>query len=226
MEQDDEVDRVETLTAYFVQSAGDRFDLRLPYDCKPGEEFPFTEDMLCELHSESMGLGIRLTGKFDSHLSTSRIRVVVNNDLKAFQRRLHPRRDCRIGIRFTRGHGTLRSFRTQWEKNATILQRTKDFSKLPKFTKTDVNISAGGLRFSLKPPIEIADLCMTLIELEPGTPPVCALAEIVWLTDLDERGQRSAGMQFINVLASDQKRIIDFVNKAPKYRSAEEDESS
>jgi len=218
-------ERVETLTAFFIQSNGDLFDLRLPYESPPGEGFPFNPGMPCELHSESIGLGLRLTGNFAEQVDPARIRIQVNQDLQAFQRRLHPRSNGRVGLQFTRGRGTLRSFRQQWEKNVRILEQNPDPTKLPTFSRSEVNISAGGIRFQLKPPALVADLCMVLIQLEPDSLPICTLGEIVWLAEIDDKGLQAAGMQFIDILKRDQQRLAEHVKQAPSDQSGLNDKT-
>ncbi|ORJ62416.1 hypothetical protein B5V00_03790 [Geothermobacter hydrogeniphilus] len=216
-------DRVETLTAFIVHARGDSCDLRLPYENRPGEEFPFTAGMEVELSGEALGLGVRITGRFERYLDPGQLRISIDPTLEVFQRRNHPRRDVRVGLRYTRGHGTLRTFRRQWEKNIRILAGRTDLKKLGGFPRCQVNLSQGGLRFTIRPPVEVADLCMILLELEPQSPPVCALAEVVWISDPGEEPNQhglDVGMQFIDILKSDQKRIADFMSHATGQASS------
>lgn len=206
--------RLDALNVYFHEEKGDFFELVLPYQTKDEESFPFYPDMPFELLSDAMGLGVRLTGNFVEQRRSDLIRMRVNNDLQIFQRRLASRLDVAVGLRYTKGQGTIRSFREQWEKNVRILQNTKDFTKLPPFPRTKVNLSNGGIRFQIKPPVKIADLCLLLLRLEENGAPICGLAEVVWLDEEEVQGRRCAGMQFLSILEADQKRIIDFIKKA------------
>lgn len=207
--------RLDALTVYFHEEGGDYFDLLLPYQTKEEENFPFYPDMPFEILSDAMGLGVRLTGNFVEQRRPDLIRLRVNNDLQIFQRRLANRLDVTVGLRYTKGQGTLRSFREQWKKNVRILQDTKDFTKLPAFPRTRVNLSNGGIRFQIKPPVQVADLCLLLLRLEENGAPLCALAEVVWLDEEETQGRRCAGMQFLSIMEADQKRIIDFIKNAP-----------
>jgi c-di-GMP-binding flagellar brake protein YcgR len=206
--------RLDALTVYFHEEHGDYFDLLLPYQTREEENFPFSPEMPFEILSDAMGLGVRLTGNFVEQRRQDLIRLRMNNDLQIFQRRLASRLDVTVGLRYTKGQGTLRSFREQWGKNVRILQNTKDFSKIPPFPRTRVNLSNGGIRFQIKPPIKIADLCLLLLKLEENEAPLCALAEVVWLDEEEVQGRRFAGMQFLSILEADQKRIVDFIKKA------------
>jgi hypothetical protein len=76
-----------------------------------------------------------------------------------------------------------------------------------------VNISPSGIRIPVKPPIAEADLCLLLIELVADTPPICALAEVVWTGVLEDSEQLVAGMRFINIRKSDQLRISGFLKQ-------------
>lgn len=212
-EQD--LERVETLTAFLLHPRGDSCDLRLPYESRPGEEFPFAKGMAVELSGEALGLGVRITGSFDRYLEQELVRIKLDPTLEVFQRRNHPRQDLLVGLRYTRGHGTLRTFRQQWKKNVRILAGKSNLEKLGSFPRCQVNLSEGGLRFAIKPPVVVADLCMVLLELEPKTPPVCALGEVVWVSDDGGQNQSGVqvGMQFINILKNDQQRLAEFMNR-------------
>lgn len=217
--------RYEALTAYFQVSARGCFDLALPYRTRSEEGYPFVAGMPLELMSDHLGMGLRLASRFREQLTENLIRVEILGDLQIFQRRLNRRLDLTVGLRYTKGRGTLRSFREQWEKNLQILDKTQDFTKLPPFPRSRVNLSAGGIRFDLSPPVEIADLCLLLLQLDRTTRPICALAEVVWLDEQGDDGRRTAGMQFIGVLDSDLKRIEGLIKQAgdqakePKLKS-------
>jgi len=206
--------RFEALTTYLHDSGADTFDLNLPYRAHGEEGYPFSPGLPLELMSDHLGLGLRLTGHFREQCGENRIRVEITCEPQVFQRRLHRRLDTTVGLRFTKGRGTLRSFRDQWQKNLSILDRTQDFSKLPPFPRTRVNLSAGGIRFDLAPPLDAADLCLVLLQLEPNSRPICALAEVVWLSERENSDRCSAGMQFIGILDTDKKLIENLIKQA------------
>jgi len=204
-------DRHESLTLYVHDIGAKHFDLKLPYQEKPGEEYPFTPGMKMMLSSESIGLGIKVSGVFESRIAANLIRVRLNSDLKVFQRRLSPRTDASIGLRYAKGRGTMRSFRSQWEKNVQLLSSGSDLSKLSRLPRYAVNLGPGGIRFKVKPPVGIADICLLLMELDDKSPPICALAEVVWFHEQKEEERYPTGMQFISIRKSDQARLEAFV---------------
>lgn len=213
--------RFEALTVYFQDGGANHFDLALPYRAQGEEGYPFTPGMALELMSDHLGLGLRLAGHFCERLDESLVRVSIESDLQLFQRRLHRRLDTTVGLRYTKGRGTLRSFREQWEKNLNILEKTRDFSSLPPFPRSQVNLSAGGVRFGIAPPVEMADLCLLLLQLEPNSRPICTLAEVVWQQEQQADGRRSVGMRFISILDADLKRIESFVKERASYSGEE-----
>jgi hypothetical protein len=207
--------RTHSLTSYFQDAGPDYFDLTLPYGGGEEESFPFTVNMPFVIHSEAFGLGLRLNARFLKHLSKQTIRVTVAENLQVFQRRASPRIDFKAGLRYTKGRGTLRTFHEQWEKNVQILQNSKDLSKLGAFPRRPINLSSGGIRFDIKGPVEITDICLVLIDL--GTPPpVCVLAEVIWVQPTESEERNTAGMRFLSLLDSDFKRLESFVRDHQK----------
>lgn len=202
--------RLDALSVYFHSGGPNHIDVTVPYRATGEEAFPFAPDMPFEILSDAIGVGIRLTGSFLEQRGENLIRLRINDDLQAFQRRLANRVDVTVGLRYTKGRGTLRTFRSQWEKNVQILAKTADPSKLPPFPRVTANLSRGGIRFRIKAPVEVADLCLLLLKLDDESTPICALAEVVWLEEEEVEGRRAAGMQFLSIMEEDQKRIESF----------------
>ncbi|MCK5912508.1 MAG: PilZ domain-containing protein, partial [Desulfuromusa sp.] len=107
---------------------------------------------------------------------------------------------------------TLQTMREIWEKNLEVLHSPEAPIVFDGFKSSRVNISSGGMRFSIKPPTDQGELCLILVNLEDGKPPVCAVAEVVWIC-MQEEAAVTAGMRFINILSEDQQRIDNFINK-------------
>jgi c-di-GMP-binding flagellar brake protein YcgR len=203
--------RLEALTVYFQEFGPDRFILALPYGARGGEQYPFSSEMSFQILSQTLGLGIRLTGTFLNQPEEDLISIKVHDDLQIYQHRVNRRMETTVGLRYTKGQGTLRSFREQWEKNIRILQGGQ--SRIPEFPPCQVNLSAGGIRFRIKAPVEIADLCLLLIDLGDSRVPLCILAEVVWIEEQISDGRRLAGLQFLNILEADQQRIAQFISR-------------
>lgn len=202
----------ESLTTFLKDCSSGFFDLSLPYQIREGEELPFSTDTEFELLSDSMGLGLRLKGVFVQFRGRDLLRVQITGELQAFQNRFSPRIDLTAGLRYTRGLGTLRSFREQWEKNVQILSRGANPSSLGNFPRTLINLSSGGIRFNMKPPVEAGSICLILLDIEIGKAPICTLAEVLWAGAVAEERQ-PAGMRFINILEMDQKRIEEAIRR-------------
>ena len=211
--EQDEVGRKEYLTAIINGGDANNFIVSLPYSEDAADQYPFTANMPFEISSDSMGLGVRVTGKFHKQIDGQRIALQINDDLQMFQRRNSPRVDCNIGIRFTRGQGALKALRKTWEKNIQLLHSPDAPLIFDGFKPCHVNISSGGIRFNLRPPVNSAELCLLLLNLEDGKVPICTLAEIIWTRPENDETIIVSGMRFINILEQDQQRIGSFIRK-------------
>ncbi len=210
---EDQADRNECLTVYFRDFSQGTLELELAYRLQQGEEYPFAEDVPLELLSDAFGVGIRATGIYRGSPTPHLIRVEPTSELTMFQRRVKPRAELQIGLRYSRGLGKLRTFREQWRRNVQILAEGKDFSRLGPAPRCLVNLSASGIRFLVKGPVEPAELFLLLLEPEAGGQPICVLAEVVW-TAPGPGSQVATGMRFLNILDQDQKRIEHLVKEA------------
>ncbi len=199
------------LSASLDGGTANHFDLTLPYGPNAVAQYPFSENMPFELSADALGLGIKVTVVYQKPLAANRIRVLVLPDLQMFQRRTQPRLDCTIGVRFTRGKDSLLKMRETWEKNASILTNTRQPVPLQGFNPCQLNLSVGGIRFSLQGPAEAAEICLMLLDLGDSKAPICALAEIIWTVEKNAEGTVHAGMQFIDIMGQDQKRIERFI---------------
>jgi hypothetical protein len=206
--------RSELLSARIHSGDANYFDLTLPYGPNAVAQYPFTDDMPFELSTDSLGLGVKVTVTYMEPLAGDRIRVLVLPDLQMFQRRTQQRIDCTIGIRFTRGKNSLLKLRETWQKNALILSSSTPQSiPLEGFHPCQLNLSSTGIRFSLHPPAEPTDICLMLLDLGDSKHPICVLAEIMWTTEKNQQGTVHAGMQYINIMEQDQKRIERFIKE-------------
>jgi hypothetical protein len=203
-----QIESTETLTLHFANHGPGYFELVFPYKNRKGEEFPLTQGMSMELMTESMGVGIKMAVEFLDYVRDSDlIRVKGVGELKAFQRRTQPRINIQCGVRFTRGQGALRSLREHWLKNIEIINQI-DLDDLPPFTQSQLNLSSTGFRLAIKPPIEYADLFLVLIQLTPGTKPLCILCETAWTGSVrDKEGKIPCGMLFIGMTDSDRNTL-------------------
>ncbi|WP_305042207.1 PilZ domain-containing protein [Geoalkalibacter sp.] len=205
------------MTAYVSNSGAEYLDLTLPYRVREGELFPLLPGTELELLSQALGLGVRTRGKVAGHQEEGVVRVECRDPLEAFQRRVMPRIDIPVGLRYARGQGHLRSLRAKWEKQLELLQAPQ--AEQPSFPYCPVNLSGGGIRFNFREAPRIAEVCLLLLELSPQTPPVCALAEVVWLRPAEKPGLQAVGMQFTHIRKADQDRICRFVTEVQKQQA-------
>ncbi len=203
--------RTELMTVYVVSSEENSLVVSLAYGADAVDQYPFRSDMTFQITTEALGMGIRATGLFVKKIDGSRFSISLKDDLQMFQRRISQRLDCQLGIRFSRAAKTLQTMREIWERNLEVLYSPEAPLIFEGFNSVRVNISSGGIRLTIKPPANQGELCLVLINLEDGKPPICAIAEVVWVCMQDEESV-TAGMRFINILGDDQQRIEAFIN--------------
>ena len=203
-------ERTELLTVTVSAAEEETLILALAYGSEAVDQYPFYHELPFEISGEALGLGLKATGSFEKKVDGNQFALKLNPDLQLFQRRISPRFDCELGIRFSRAAKTLQTMRDIWERNLEVLYSPEAPLIFEGFKTTRVNISSGGVRFIIKPPANQGDLCLLLVNLEDRKPPICAIAEIVW-TCLQNESAVTAGMRFINILSDDQTRIEQFI---------------
>ena len=209
----------ELMSVFIVSLEGDFLLLSLPYGADAVNQYPFNEGLPFEITTEAMGLGIRTTGSFQRKFGGNQFTLQLDSDLQMFQRRFSQRYDCKLGIRFSRAAKTLKTMREVWEKNIEVLHSPEAPLIFDGFKSSQVNISSGGIRFSIKPPGDQGELCLLLINLEDSKPPVCAIAEVVW-TCIQDESTVTVGTRFIKILSEDQQRIDNYIDKAMQTEPA------
>jgi c-di-GMP-binding flagellar brake protein YcgR len=50
-----------------------------------------------------------------------------------------------------------------------------------------------------------------LLQVEPETPPICTIGEVVWTHAKKENASCTAGLQFIAMMAEDRERLDNFI---------------
>ncbi|PLX96653.1 MAG: hypothetical protein C0622_14385 [Desulfuromonas sp.] len=206
----DQNGRTELMTAYVVSSNNGILVVSLPYGENALDKYPFNEEMIFEITTNALGMGLRAHGTFSQKISGRRFAIKLRPDLQMFQRRQSPRIDCQLGIRFSRASNTLQAMREIWEKNVKLLSSPEAAPMLDGFKPAKINLSPEGIRLTIKPPAVTGELCLVLIDLGDGKQPVCVIAEIIWSAGKDE-SSIVAGMRFINILQEDQQRIDKYI---------------
>jgi len=204
--------RTELISVLVTSISDEILIVSLPYGADAVNQYPFEDNSAFEITTETLGLGLRTSGTFLRRINGSQFSLKMNQELEMFKRRISQRFDCELGIRFSRAAKTLQTMREIWEKNLEVINTPNTPVPVDDFQKAKVNISSGGIRLTIKPPASQGELCLILINLNDGKPPVCTIAEIVWTCSPDE-SLITVGMRFINILAEDQLRIDDFINQ-------------
>lgn len=208
--------RTELISVLVSALNNDHLVVSLPYGADAVDQYPFENNSNFEITTEAFGLGVMATGAFEKRLDGNRFSLKLDPDLEMFQRRISQRYDCKLGIRFSRAAKTLQTMREIWEKNLEVINKPEAPVLFDGFQEVPVNISAGGIRLTIKPPANQGELCLILINLNDGKPPVCTIAEVVWTCSPDE-SIMTAGMRFINILEDDQYRIDAFITAHKKH---------
>lgn len=209
-------EHTELMTAFVSSLERDILIISLshPYGDDSANQYPLNDDLTFEITTESMGLGVRVRATFIEVIDGTKFALKFCTGIEMFQRRLHKRYDCNLGIRFSRSAKTLQTMRAIWEKNIEVLRSPEAPLVYDNFKKSHVNISSEGIRFTIKAPASQGDICLILINLNDSKPPICAITEIVWTCMLDNDIALTAGMRFISVLSADQNRIAEFIKSS------------
>lgn len=202
--------RTELMIVTVAGVEGNRLIVNSPYGSDVVDHYAITPDAIIEVATDVMGMGARVSGHLEKKISSNQFAISLNYDMSLFQRRVKERLDCDLGIRFSRGAKTLPAMREIWEKNLQVLYSPEAPLIFQGFRPCRVNISAGGIRFAMKPAANQGDLCLILIHLDDSNPPVCVIAEVIWSCMIGEEAA-TTGMRFINVLKQDQERINAFI---------------
>jgi hypothetical protein len=209
-EQDD---YTELMRVFVISREEDSLLLSLPYGADAAKQYPFHKGLLFEITAETMRVGIRATGSFLKKIEGNQFTLQLNPDLQMFQRRFTQRFDCELGVRFSRTTKNLQTVREIWKKNIEVLHSPEAPLIFDGFKSCQVNISSSGIRFSTKTPGNQGEICLILINLGDGKPPVCAITEAVW-SRIQDTSAVVIATRFINILSEDQQRIDTFITKA------------
>ncbi len=210
---DQENPRVEAATARVLNYDAGFFDLALTHPWQSDEPF-FADGRPLEFLSERFGLGLQSTACLH-RLSDSRIlRLRANNDLTLFRPRPKPRIETHIGLQHSASGGSLSTFYRHWTRQLARMISSAAPLNIPLLPLGPVNLSASGIRLTMKTPVSKNDLCLMMLELATDEMPICTLAEVVWMAPTQDEQRKVVGLQFLNILQQDQERIDHFIKSA------------
>lgn len=198
---------LDTVTGYAMNSKPMQLDLGLPYGCDAADSYPFEPGMQFEVLTDHMGMGMRLVASFVERISSQDIRLQFEGNLEFISRRIYPRVDVNAWIGIHRSTGNLAEMRSLWEEHLKKIKNGVSAAELTEFKKNLINLAGGGIRLPLKAPVEQSDLALVYLSIGDKKGIICALAEAVWISEVDGNDMQQIGLRFLNILEEDQERI-------------------
>jgi hypothetical protein len=203
--------RIEAVTTRLISYDAGTLELSLIHPWQADEPFFAAKDEQVEIISERYGLGLRSTVSFQGIHDGKLIRLKPHHDLSLFRVRPKPRINTHIGIQHFSAKTGSSIFYRKWTQQIDRLENLSSANSAPMLPLGEVNLSSTGIRATLKNPVTNHDLCLLMMELQPDEKPICTVAEVVWTSSLGGPQNRLAGLQFLNILHSDQERIEQFI---------------
>ena len=198
---------LDTITGYAMHSKPMQLDLGLPYGCDAADSYPFESGMQFEVLTDHMGMGLRLVASFVERISSQDIRLQFEGNLEFISRRIYRRVDVNAWVGIHRNTGNLADMRSLWEEHLKKIKDGVSAAELAEFKKSLINLAGGGISLLLKPPVEQSDLVLVYLSIGDKKGIICALAEAVWVCDVDSNDMQQIGLRFLNILEKDQARI-------------------
>ncbi len=210
---DEERPALDTITGYAMRSQPMQLDLGLPYGCDAADSYPFEPGMRFEILTDHMGMGLRLVASFLERISSQDIRLQFEGNLEFISRRIYRRVDVNAWVGIQRAKGNLAEMRSLWDEHSKKIKGGLSAAELTEFKKYLINLAGGGIRLPLQAPVEMSELVLAYLSIGDKKGIICALAEAVWIGDVEANDTQQIGLRFLNILEEDQARI-DIVVKA------------
>lgn len=216
---DREQEHFEALNGFIVDCGGDFFDVGFSYGASGDEIFAFREGMLFKMSSESFGVGVQLSAEFVGKQRNGIFRFKPTGNMELFQRRQVPRMDLTLPICTVRKQLPPGELLIEWKRLVKYVQKSGAPPQIS-FVKRPINLSAGGVRFEISTASTVSDLRIIFVDLEDSLPPICAIAEVVWVGQSETEEEILCGNRFINILKADQQRLVNYVVDHLKAKGA------
>jgi c-di-GMP-binding flagellar brake protein YcgR len=204
---DEERTALDTITGYAMRSQPTHLDLALPYGSDAADSYPFEPGMRFEVLTDHKGMGLRLLASFVERISGQDIRLRFDGNLEFISRRIYRRVDVNAWVGIERARGNLSEMRTLWHENLNKIKSGVSAAELTEFKKSLINLAGGGMRLTLRAPVEMADLLLVYLSLGDKKGIICVLTETVWVGPLQDDDMQQIGLRFLNILEEDQNRI-------------------
>lgn len=206
----------EAFSATIVTADNHQFTLRSRYPLHHGEEHILKPGISFKITTESYGSGVQLVGTIHS-VSGRDFTVQPTAQLEMYQRSQVPRMDTILDYRTFSRSAPATFFRQEWERYQALLSASST-DKL-ELSSGEINLGVGGFRHLVDKSDQNSELTMVFIDLEPGTPPICAVAELLWRRSLPDEDRLAIGQRFILIRKSDQERIQAYIQHRQKKQT-------
>lgn len=203
----------ESLSGYVVARHWDVVELHMFYPVDQESPDSAAQKTCYKLTSESLGSGIQVMADLVKVARGNILHLRLRGNLELFQRRKTPRVDTTVKLFYFRRDIALTLFRNEW-KRVSGYMKTKGLPPGLVLRDTPVNLSIGGIRLSIGANTQPSALSMFVLDVDDGLPPVCALAETVWIGH--ENDEVICGHRFIQIRKADQERINLYVQAVQK----------
>lgn len=194
----------ESSSGYVVARHWDIVELHMYYPVDQESPDSAAVHTCYKLTSESLGNGIQVMADLVRVLRGNVLQLRLRGNIELFQRRKAPRVDATIKLFHLRRDVSLTLFRNEWKRISGYM-KAKGLPPGLVLRDTPVNLSIGGIRLSIGANTQPSALSMFFLDLDDGLPPVCALAETVWISHENE--VVICGHRFIQILKADRDRI-------------------
>lgn len=208
---DGEQTALDTITGYAVRSQLMQLDLALPYGCDAADSYPFEPGMKFEVLTDHQGMGLRLTASFVERISGKDVRLQFEGSLEFISRRIYKRVDVNAWTGIERANGNLADMRALWNDSLNKIKSGVSAAELTEFKKGLINLAGGGMRLPMQAPVEMSELVLIYLSIGDKKGIICALAEAVWIGQVDSDNIQQIGLRFLNILEEDQERIDSVV---------------
>jgi c-di-GMP-binding flagellar brake protein YcgR len=204
---DRRADLFESLSGVIAECGEHHFHLTFPYLSSSSGVFSFREGMYFKVTSETFGVGVQLSARYEGARADGSCRFSPTGDLELFQRRQIPRIDLALSLSAEQRPGSPAELQEEWDRRMSAGR--EGGVETSHLVRCAVNLSAGGIRFETVGTVAVADLHLVDIDIEDGEAPLCAVAETVWVRQ--EGDATVCGNRFIRILKRDQDRLVRLI---------------
>ena len=206
-------EQYKSLSGTIVSCNGDSIALQIPYTIGP--ECPETGvgQTTYKLTTESFGSGIQIMADLVRVTASNVLHLKLHGNMEMYQRRQMPRIDTTIRMFQIRRDTSLNVYRKEFKR---IIDTMKNKGIRPNLDlqETFINLGGGGICIAIEAQEPVSPLSMFFLDLDANQPLVCAVAEMVW--SRQENDKLICGYRFMQIHKDDLERISRYVQSIQK----------